>query len=70
MLIQRAPGVKHVLDVRLSQRPVVPLTEKPVRVEGEEPAEAALTPVEGRRLDLPPYALLCSLSHTIKIAEL
>ncbi|MBL8057284.1 MAG: putative baseplate assembly protein [Anaerolineales bacterium] len=66
MLIQRVPGVKHVLDVRLAQRPVNPLTEKAAG-EGEAPA---LLRLDGRRLDLPAHALLCSLEHSVKVVEL
>lgn len=45
-LIQKVPGVKHVLDVRLSYRPVIPAKEKPPRqsqASGEEsrPARTA-----------------------------
>jgi predicted phage baseplate assembly protein len=76
-LIQRVSGVKHVLDVKLSQRPVTPSKETPLREEDEvaaAPTEAApppaLVPVEGRRLDLPVDTLLCSLEHSITLTEL
>jgi len=76
-LIQRVPGVKHVLDVKLSQRPIVPNQEVPLRDEEEravtaaEPAPApVLSVVDKRRLDVPPDTLLCSLQHEITIAEL
>lgn len=65
-LIQQVPGVKHVLDVRLAQRPVVPAGES--AADGE--AKPALTPVSGRRLEIAPQALLCSLEHTVTIVEL
>ena len=73
-LIQKVPGVKHVLDVRLNQRPVIPSREGPAQPEeeGEVPgrAEPPLTPIADRRLDVPQDALLCSLGHEIKIVEL
>ncbi len=46
-LIQRVPGVKHVLDVRLSYRPVVPAKEQPPRQSqtlGEGDSSAGITP--------------------------
>jgi predicted phage baseplate assembly protein len=76
-LIQQVPGVKHVLDVKLSQRPIVPNTEIPLRAEeeravvaAESAAPPALTAVEKRRLDVPADTLLCSLGHEITLAEL
>ncbi len=76
-LIQRVPGVKHVLDVKLSQRPIVPNKETPLREDEEvttAPTEAApepvLTPVDGRRLNVANDTLLCSLDHAITISEL
>jgi predicted phage baseplate assembly protein len=71
-LIQRVPGVKHVLDVRLAQRPVVPSAERAALIEvGDEPApEPPVTAVDGRRLDLAPDMLLVSLAHDVKFVEL
>ena len=72
-LIQQVPGVKHVLDVRLSYRPVVPGKElPPQQEEGQErePAEVALTAVEQRMLEVPEDTLLCSLDHEIQVVEL
>jgi predicted phage baseplate assembly protein len=72
-LIQRVPGVKHVLDVQLGTRSVTPTQE--LRVWTEEAAEAApaevpLAPVAGRRLDLPADTVLVSLDHNVKLVEL
>ncbi len=75
-LIQRVPGVKHVLDVKLSQRPIVPNKELPLRDEedvtptAEAPAPPSLTPVAERKLAVPGDALLCSLEHEITLVEL
>lgn len=67
-LLQQVPGVKHVVDVRLAQRPVLPAAE--ARDGGEEAAPPPVpTPVTGRRLDIPPQALLCSLEHTVTVVE-
>jgi predicted phage baseplate assembly protein len=77
-LLQKVPGVKHVLEVRLSQRPVRPDLERPPASDDEEgqarPALAAETPalaaVEQRRFEIPPDALLCSLEHEVKVVDL
>jgi predicted phage baseplate assembly protein len=73
-LIQRVPGVKYVVDVELSQRPVIPSHEAPSQIEeeeeGEGEAKADLTPVEGRMIRVPEDALLCSLAHEIEVVEL
>jgi predicted phage baseplate assembly protein len=76
-LIQRVAGVKHVLDVKLSQRAVVPNKETPIRdsvevtaAPTEAPPPPELRPVDGRRLTIPSDTLLVSLEHDIVIAEL
>lgn len=74
-LIQRVPGVQHVLDVSLRTRPVVPAKEKrrdntDEVGEASEQDESELTPVGDRKLAVPPDALLCSLDHEIRLAEL
>ncbi len=77
-LLQRVPGVKHVLDVKLSQRPVNPGKEVPSAGDEEEEAQAPpqvkaelpLTPIEQRRFAVDADTLLCSLEHEIKITEL
>jgi predicted phage baseplate assembly protein len=81
-LIQRAPGVKHVLEVRLSTRPVLPGDEAPQS--GEQMAlvaagqntplldasDAVLTTVKDRRLEIAADTLLCSLDHDIQVVTL
>jgi predicted phage baseplate assembly protein len=77
-LIQKVPGVKHVLDVRLAQRPVNPAKEKgnaPAGDSGDETAPIArtdlpVTPIEQRRFEVANDTLLCSLEHEIKLTEL
>ena len=77
-LLQKVPGVKHVLEVQLSQRPVHPDQEQPPVTDEEDgrpqgaPAAAPpdLTPIEQRRFELPPDALLCSLDHSVKVVDL
>ena len=80
-LIQKVPGVKHVLDVQLGWRSVVPARETKPRAVLEkeasetsadevEPPEKALTVLDGKRLDIAPDALLCSLEHEVRVVEL
>lgn len=71
-LIQKVPGVKHVLDVKLLQRPVVPGREgrQPGETDDERSSDAQLSPVDSRRLSVPDDTLLCSLDHEIRISQL
>ncbi len=72
-LIQQVTGVKHVLEVQLSQRRLIPGKEslsQEARVQEETPAEDTLTPVAGRVLQVPDDTLLCSLDHEIEIVDL
>jgi predicted phage baseplate assembly protein len=76
-LIQKIPGVKHVLDVQLSWRAVVPAREKQfgATTEGVDssPGGSTVAPlriVDQKKLDIPADALLCSLEHEVKITEL
>jgi predicted phage baseplate assembly protein len=77
-LIQQVAGVKHVLDVQLRQRPIVPIQESPPLGQLEEFADSAagantaanLTIVTGKVLTLPADTLLCSLDHEIVLVEL
>jgi hypothetical protein len=83
-LLQKAPGVKHVLEVKFSQRPVDPAQERLPTPEEEEaqaraaaagaapplPVRPAPTMIEQRRFEIPPDALLCSLDHEVKVVEL
>ncbi|HXF61446.1 MAG TPA: hypothetical protein VNK95_07505, partial [Caldilineaceae bacterium] len=78
-LIQQVPGVKHVLDVQLRQRPVLPAQEAPPLGQLEEfaansardgVAERTLTLVTGKVLITSPDTLLCSLDHEIELVDL
>jgi predicted phage baseplate assembly protein len=69
-LIQRVPGVKHVLDVQLSQRPVSPSKERPLEGEEEGSTEQPSTPVQEKLVRVSNNTLICSLEHEITIAEL
>ncbi len=70
-LIQRVPGVKHVLDVKLCSRLVVPGIESPLGVEeeaagtGQEPEE-----INQKVVEVAPDTLLCSLKHEVKLVSL
>jgi hypothetical protein len=69
-LIRQVPGVKHVWDVQVSQRPVVPSQE--TLAQGEESAgrdEETVTLVDQRRIQIPGDTLLCSLDHEIEVVE-
>jgi predicted phage baseplate assembly protein len=72
-LIQQVTGVKHVLEVQLSQHRLIPGKEslaQEASVQEETPAEDTLIPVTGRVLQVPDDTLLCSLDHEIKIVDL
>lgn len=74
-LIQRVAGVKHVLDVQLSQRPVIPREELSLDSEDEgavegQPMEEEATPIKEKVLRVKTDTLLCSLAHDIKITRL
>jgi predicted phage baseplate assembly protein len=67
-LMQKVPGVKHVLDVSVFQRQVTPAREGQRQEIAEAPEEErALTPVEARRIPVAEDVLLCSLNHEIRI---
>jgi predicted phage baseplate assembly protein len=76
-LVQKVPGVKHVLDVQLAWRPVIPAKEnQPIAVpegvspNGYVPPERQLRLADQKKIDIPADALVCSLEHDVKIAEL
>jgi predicted phage baseplate assembly protein len=78
-LIQKVAGVKHVLDVRLSYRQVVPSKERASPgseaspgAEAEEAASAGktLTKAEQKIIPIAADMLCCSLDHDIRIVEL
>lgn len=66
-MIQSVPGVKHVLEVQLSQRPVIPRREES---QESESVETTLTPVTRRMVQVPANTLLCSLDHEIQVVAL
>lgn len=78
-LVQHVPGVKHVLEVHLSQRPITPSRER-TQQETSDDEEAkmsdaqsggeGITPVEGKVLAVSEDTLLCSLRHEVRIVEL
>ena len=77
-LVQKVPGVKHVLDVQLSTRPVIPReevapdSESPLRGGSDalEGLSVDLTPVDGKVIDVPSDTLLCSLDHDVVVTNL
>jgi hypothetical protein len=69
-LIQRVPGVKHVLDVKLNQRAVTPATISLSNGDGAGQGQEALTVVNQKVIHIPQDTLLCSLEHEIKLVEL
>ncbi|MBA3533209.1 MAG: putative baseplate assembly protein [Ardenticatenales bacterium] len=67
-LIQQVPGVKHVRDVQISYREMIPSREDMNEV--QEGGEAsALTPLTQRTLMVPTDTVLCSLGHEVKMVE-
>jgi len=79
-VIQQVPGVKHVLDVQLRQRPILPSKETPPLGQLEDFATSAanstrsqeltLNLVTGKTLQIPADTLLCSLDHEVELVEL
>ncbi|MBN1937902.1 MAG: putative baseplate assembly protein [Anaerolineae bacterium] len=79
-LIQQVPGVKHVLDVKLGSRPVMPSRERPpteqVGQSEDEEKETIEVVVEQlavsdqRVIQVPPDTLVCSLGHEIQVVTL
>lgn len=78
-VIQQVPGVKHVLDVQLRRRPVLPSKETPPlgqledfagSAAGGANANAALSLVTERLLTVPADTLICSLDHEVELVEL
>jgi predicted phage baseplate assembly protein len=69
-LIQRVPGVKHVLDVRLGRRTVVPAKEHPPGSEEARPPDGPMRMVESKVVRVSKTSLICSLDHEITIADL
>jgi predicted phage baseplate assembly protein len=73
-LIQRVPGVKHVLDVQLDQRPLVlqdlPFLELSSEDEAPEEEQESPAAVPQRMIRVPDDTLLCSLDHQVRMIEL
>lgn len=71
-LIQSLPGVKHVIDVQLFQRPITPTAETSLQAEDEEERAKTnpLTPITERVVRVAADTLLCSLEHEIQLVEL
>ena len=78
-VIQQVPGVKHVLDVQIRQRPVLPSKESPPLGQLEDFAtnsangggqDSTLSLVTGKVLQIAPDMLLCSLDHEVELVEL
>lgn len=79
-LIQQVPGVKHVLDVQIGYREVVPgeeVSQQAVEevqeeedVEEEVEAGPPLTTLDARLLVVADDTVLCSLDHDVKPVEL
>ncbi|MBI5879541.1 MAG: putative baseplate assembly protein [Chloroflexi bacterium] len=67
--IQKVPGVKHVRDIHLAQRAVVPNKEVNLASESGDSGRP-LTAVTGRRIEVPGDTLICSLAHDVQIVEL
>jgi predicted phage baseplate assembly protein len=62
-LVQRVPGVKYVMDVEISTRPVNP------RMENSEGELEETEKLEGKRLVIPENTLVCSLNHHIMLVD-
>lgn len=69
-MIQRIPGVKHVLDVRLGTRLVVPQEEAPSEDGLEEVPAIPIDPVDDRVVRVAVDTLLCSLEHEVTLVSL
>ena len=71
-LIQRVPGVKHVLDVKLNRREVKPREERAPGAgnSATDEGEPALTEVTQKLIRVPANSLLCSLDHQVTITTL
>lgn len=78
-VIQQVPGVKHVLDVQIRQRPVLPSKEAPplgqledfaTSAAGARPQDTSLSLVTGRVLQIPNDTVLCSLEHEVELVDL
>jgi len=70
-LLQQVSGVKHVLDVQLYQREVIPTNEiSPLSEEADTKEKPPLMIVEERVIRVPSDSLLCSLQHEVALKYL
>lgn len=76
-VIQQVQGVKHVLDVQLRRRDIVPSKEAPPLGQLDRFADSAaggadqaLTLVTGKVLQVPADTVICSLDHEVELVEL
>lgn len=77
-LIQQVSGVKHVLDVKLGFRPLLPSREhlsaesavEDEEAEADETAGERLVMSDQRVIQVSPDTLLCSLDHEIQVVSL
>lgn len=70
-LIQKVPGVRHVLDVKVSYKEIDPRELTPLaELEGEADFNENLTALTQRMLPVPNDTLLCSLNHEIEVVDL
>jgi predicted phage baseplate assembly protein len=69
-LIHKVPGVKHVVEVKLSSRPVIPLEENLPQLATEAVSEKLLTPLAKKVIEVGPSTLVCSLNHQIRAITL
>jgi len=70
-LIQRVPGVKHVIDVQLSRREITPSREATLQTEAAEAGtDIELTPITQKLISVPADTLLVSLDHEIQVVSL
>jgi predicted phage baseplate assembly protein len=67
-LVQQVPGVKHVLDIHISSRSLIPSKTNPASDSGSP--EDELVPLPQRMLVVPPDTLLVSLGHEIVAVDL
>ncbi len=61
-LVHQVPGVKHIWEIKLWRRPVIPAQE------AEQPGQPPVL-VEERMIPVPADTLLCSLDHEVKMVE-
>lgn len=70
-VIQKVPGVRHVMDVKVSYKEIVPMELTPLELgEKIEGLEEDLVPLKERMLAVPSDTLLCSLEHEIQVVDL